>query len=340
MFRIELFRNSFDAIPRTVLSNEEFEVTTKVYSTGVESLILANSRGHVEILPFMGQIVWDAVFDGISLRMKNMFAEPRHCTLIEDTYGCFAFHSGLLGAGCPAPEDSHPLHGEFACAQMDRAWLEIGDDSVSISGSFEYVKGFGDHYRACPKVTLASKATTVSIEMDVVNLSDYQSMPLQYMCHMNYAYVDGATLTENIPEGSFHIRESIPAHVHPTPAWTAFNEAIKKDMVDTTILADSQNYNPEIVFFADDLPQYGENMQFNLQSPQGFTFRTEFSSDQFQVATRWILWNADQQVAAFVLPGTSRPEGREAARRAGTLIELGPRQTRHFCVVTGVRTQE
>ncbi len=336
MFTVELSRNQFSTTASTIVSNEEFTVTAKEYSTGVASAVIANSRGHIEVLPFMGQIIWDAEFEGTSLRMTNMFAEPRPATLIEDTYGCFAFHSGLLGAGCPAPEDTHPLHGEFACARMDRAWLEIADDAVAITGSYEYVKGFGDHYRARPRVTLAAGATTLGIEMDVTNLSEYQPMPLQYMCHMNYAYVPGATLSENLPEGSFRIRESIPAHVHPTPKWTAFNEAIKAGDIDATTLAGSENYDPEIVFFADDLPRYGSDMRFELQAPDGTTFRTEFSSAEFPVATRWILWNPDQQVAAFVLPGTSRPEGRLAAKAAGTLIELGAQETRHFRVVTGL----
>lgn len=336
MFEVELFREDFFASERIILSDDEFTVTGRKYSTGVEAVEISNSKGHIEVLPFMGQIVWDAEFNGVSLRMKNMFAEPHPAVLIEDTYGCFAFHSGLLGAGCPGPEDTHPLHGEFACASMDRAWLEVDDDCVAITGSYEYVKGFGDHYRARPKVLLMKGATTLTIEMEVTNLSWYQPMPLQYMCHMNYAYVADASMTENIPTGSFRIRESIPAHVNPTPEWTRFNEKITSGSVDTTRLAGSKNYDPEIVFFADDLPQYGTDMRFELHSPDGSGFRTEFSSAEFPVATRWILWNPDQQVAAFVLPGTSRPEGRLAAKAAGTLIELPAQQTRHFRVVTGL----
>ena len=54
-----------------------------------------------------------------------MFSQPRKTHNMLDTYGCFAFHSGLLASGCPSPEDTHPMHGEFCCADMDRAWLEI-----------------------------------------------------------------------------------------------------------------------------------------------------------------------------------------------------------------------
>lgn len=336
MLRVELFRDVFTDEPRTLVSGEGFEVTARRYPSGVESVTIANDRGHVEVLPFLGQIIWDAAFDGVSLRMKNMFSQPHPARLIEDTYGCFAFHSGLLAAGVPSPEDTHDLHGEFACAPMDRAWLEVGEDTLGISGSYEYVKGFGDHYLARPTVTLARGATMFGIEMDVTNLSAYQPMTLQYMCHMNYAYVDGGTMTENLPPEAFRLRETVPAHVHPTEEWLAFNDAIRRGEVDATVLEGAEHYDPEIVFMADDLPRYGQEMRFDLTSPQGTTFRTEFSSADFAVATRWLLWNPDQQVAAFVLPGTSRPEGRLAAEAAGTLIQLGPGQSRHFTVTTGI----
>jgi hypothetical protein len=49
-----------------------------------------------------------------------------------------------------------------------------------------------------------------------------------------------------------------------------------------------------------------------------------------------MLHNRDQQVAAYVLPSTCRPEGFKAAQRAGTLIELAPGEQRHFSVETGI----
>ena len=79
-------------------------------------------------------MIWDAQFDGHDLTMRNMFSQPKPAAEVVATYGCFAFHSGLLANGCPSPEDSHPLHGEMACATMDEtgwsrrvricAWLD------------------------------------------------------------------------------------------------------------------------------------------------------------------------------------------------------------------------
>lgn len=44
-------------------------------------------------------------------------------------------------------------------------------------------------------------------------------------------------------------------------------------------------------------------------APDGTTFVTRFSSAELNYVTRWILYNGDQQVAAFALPATCRPEG-------------------------------
>lgn len=56
-------------------------------------------------------MIWDAFFDGHDLTMRNMFSQPKLASEIVATYGCFAFHSGLLANGCPSPADTHPLHG-------------------------------------------------------------------------------------------------------------------------------------------------------------------------------------------------------------------------------------
>ncbi len=71
-------------------------------------------------------------------------------------------------------------------------------------------------------------------------------------------------------------------------------------------------------------------------APDGTTFVTRFSSAELNYVTRWILYNGDQQVAAFALPATCRPEGFLAAERNGTLIQIEPKHTRTFTVTTGI----
>ena len=333
--RIALWRALFDECPRVLLENQDFTVTAFRYASGVEGLRVQNSRGHLVILPWLGQMIWDAQFDGHDLTMRNMFSQPKPASEVVATYGCFAFHSGLLANGCPSPEDSHPLHGEMACAAMDGAWLELDGDSLRVGGRYEYVMGFGHHYQARPQVEMRKASALFAIRMAVTNLASV-TMPLQYMCHMNYAYVANAILRQNIPQQALKLRESVPAHVKPTPQWLAFNQRILQGEASLTTLDDPDSYDPEIVFFADKLDSWTDTPEFSMTAPDGTTFVTRFSSAEFNYVTRWILYNGDQQVAAFALPATCRPEGALAAERSGTVIRLAPQETRTFTVTTGI----
>jgi hypothetical protein len=46
------------------------------YSTGVCAVRVENNRGYYIILPFQGQQIWRAFFDGHDLVMKTKFSEP------------------------------------------------------------------------------------------------------------------------------------------------------------------------------------------------------------------------------------------------------------------------
>ena len=45
----------------------------------------------------------------------------------------------------------------------------------------------------------------------------------------------------------------------------------------------------------------------------------------------------DQQVSAFVLPATCRPEGFLAAKKANTLVMVQPNEEKEFSVLTGLK---
>ncbi|CNH55262.1 Uncharacterised protein [Yersinia intermedia] len=333
--KITLIREQFSRQDQEIYSSSDFTVISFKYASGIEALKIVNSRGYVTVLPYYGQMIWDAEFDGHNLKMENMFSQPKRGENIVDTYGCFAFHSGLRRNGCPSPEDDHVLHGEMPCAEMDHAWLLIDGETLAVTGSVEYVKGFGDHYCAQPLVRLRAASAQFDIEMNVTNLSS-MPMPLQYMCHMNYTYIPGATFRQNLPGSALKLRETVPAHVHPTPQWLHYTQQLRERTQGLTDLNESEFYDPEIVFFADNLAQYVDNAEFFMLSPQGHRFVTRFSTAQFNYATRWILHNGDQKVAAFILPATCRPEGYLAAKEKGTLLMLSPGESRHFSVTTGV----
>ena len=333
--RLPLRREQFHLTPEVLLQSDDFRVELFRYPAGIEAVRIHNRRGSVTVLPFFGQMIWDVQFEGHTLTMGNSFKQPLPGNSIIDTYGCFAFHSGLLANGCPSPEDDHPLHGEMPCARMDSAWLVLDADTLSLEGECEYVKGFGHHYLAAPAVRLHADRPRLQIEMTVTNLAG-APMPLQYMCHLNSSWIAQGRFRQSIPDRAFRLRTSIPAHLRPTPAWRDYTARLAQDPQALQQLDQPQLCDPEIVFFADDLPQYGDEVQFELHAPAGYAMMTRFSTAQYPHATRWLLHNADQQVAAYILPATCRPEGFLAAQQAGSLITLASGEQRHFSVETGL----
>ncbi|WP_186064037.1 aldose 1-epimerase family protein [Burkholderia gladioli] len=336
---IELRRDDFRETPRTLYRAEGMSVTAFAYPSGVEALRLENRRGQLVVLPYLGQMIWAAAFDGRDLTMKQMFRQPKRAASIIDTYGCFMFHSGLLRNGCPGPEDTHALHGEMPCAPMDSASLVVGADQhggwLAVTGEYEYVQGFGSHYLARPSVRLAEHEALMRIGMQVTNLGG-MPMELMYMAHLNYAYVPGARFEQALGAGGLRLRESVPAHVRPTPAWRDYTAALAREPERLATLDTPGLYDPEIVFFMNRASAGRDGLaHFRLHHPDGGAFHTAYRPEQFPHATRWILHNADQQVAAFALPSTCEPEGYLAEQRKGHVAVLAPGARREFEVLTG-----
>ena len=338
-FTIALAPEQFAGAEKTLVESADFRVRAWTYPSGVKALALENARGRVVALPYQGQMIWSAVFDGCDLTMRNLFSQPRPTPTIMGTYGCFMFHAGLLRNGCPALADVHPLHGEMPCAPMDRAWLEAGEDEAGLylrlGGEYEYVQGFGDHYRAMPAVTLRAGSALFDIGMQVTNLAG-KPMELMYMAHMNHAYVPGGRFVEPLGVARTRVRSSVPAHVKPTPEWSAYMAGLSEDPSRLKTLDTPQLYDPEIVCFFDGVQADAQgDAHFLLEHPAGAAFYTRYRPDQFSHAARWILHNADQAVAAFVLPATCEPEGYLAEKAKGNVRSLAPGARACFSLTTG-----
>lgn len=333
--RIPLYPAVFTEQEKILLQSEDFKVSAWTYPSGVLAVSLENSRGRLVVLPYQGQMIWSAVFDGCDLTMSNLFEQPRPSPTVIDTYGCFMFHSGLLRNGCPAPDDTHALHGEMPCAPMDSAWLEIGEGIVRLGGRYQYAKGFGDRYRACPSVTLRADSALFDIDMEVTNLAG-KPMELMYMAHMNYAFVADARFVEPLGMQRLRLRTSIPDHVKPTPDWSAYMAQLAEQPGQLACLDQPGLYDPEIVFFFDGVGTDATGQaHFLLDHPDGAAFYTRYRPEQFEHAARWILHTPDQQVAAFVLPSTCEPEGYNAEKAKGHVRLLAAGASASFSVTTG-----
>ena len=101
--KINLNAIRFDDQPVIILEAGRMTVQAFRYSTGVEAVTVTTPRGEITVLPFKGQQVWRAAFDGRSLDMKSMFDEPQATTDYLSTYGAFLIHCGISAMGGPAP---------------------------------------------------------------------------------------------------------------------------------------------------------------------------------------------------------------------------------------------
>jgi hypothetical protein len=337
MTTIHLTHSMFSDTARLLLDADGMQAWLFRYATGIEAVRLCNRRGEVIVLPYLGQIVWSARFDGVGLGMGSPFEMPRPAATIVDTYGCLAFHSGLLRNGCPGPGDDHALHGEFAVAPMDSAALVVEADGITLTGSYRYLRGFGDHYVATPSVTLAADAARIDIAMNVTNRGG-KPLDLMYMCHVNFAFVPDGRIVQPAPftPQAMTVRTALPAHVPSNPAYEARLRTLAADPAATRILSDDLVLDPEFVGYLNDIGTDDDGRtHLMLRRPEGDGFSIAYEPRRFPHTVRWLLRDPDMQVAAFALPSTCHPEGYLAERRKGHVQSVAPGETVGFAVELG-----
>ncbi len=331
-----LRRRSFGEREREMARYGDLAATGFRYDTGIEALRLKNPRGEVVVLPYLGQMIWSARFDRVNLAMHSMFAEPRPANTIVETYGCLAYHSGLLRNGVPGPEDSHAPHGEAPCAPMDEAGIACGSDDrgryIAVTGAREYAMGFGAHYMARPRVILRESETTIEFIMDVRNLSA-APMDLMYMAHVNFAFSAGARIVQPVPFTPQNVvaRTAIPAHIVASEAYRALIADFAANPGRLERLDEPALYDPELVFYLKGAKPGADGLaRHAMLRREGDAFAIAWDPSTMPHTMRWVLFNADQSVAAFAMPGTCEPEGYSAEKRKGHVRSLAAGESADF----------
>ncbi|MGB1895493.1 MAG: DUF4432 family protein, partial [Candidatus Puniceispirillaceae bacterium] len=230
--RLELYRSHFEETERQLVEIGELCVSTFRYASGIEAFRVCNARGEVIILPFKGQQIWRASFDGRDLTMKSMFDEPVDTMVYLQNYGAFLLHCGLTGLGDPGPEDNHPLHGEMPNAPFQKAWLEIDapSEKITIAGSYHYTVAFSTNYLATAKIVMEAGSALLDVSLEVENLKN-TPMEMMYLAHANFRPVDHGELhySASYDAASVRVRRSVPAHISPKPDYMAFITQLAKD---------------------------------------------------------------------------------------------------------------
>lgn len=179
---VNLSPGLFGRQPNQVYCGAGFTVTAFMFPGEIAALALQNQRGTLTLLPYQDLMIWDAVFDGQSLKSKTSQAQPRR----NDARGCFASHQGL-------PTNHGPV--------ID-VWLEVENEALAVRASTA-----DGPCRTQPAIRLTANSTQFSIEMVINNLAE-QAQPLSYMCHMNYACEEGAVFRQNLPGCALNIRDN------------------------------------------------------------------------------------------------------------------------------------
>ena len=322
--KVLLSPSMFERQEQVLVEHGSLIASTFRFRSGVCGLRLRNGRGELVLLPYQGQQIWSAQFDGRSLTMKSMFDEPRATQNYLDTYGGFLIHCGATAMGVPTAEDSHPLHGELPNAPYAEAYLLLGEDeqglSLTLSGRYQHTVAFSHNYVAEPSVTMHAGSSMINVTMSITNFK-HSPMELMYLAHINFRPVDNGELVYSavVSPETVRVRRSIPSHVKTGPGFTEFLDELAADPARHHVLKPELAFDPEVVFFVDyvaDEKGWSHSMQ---RHPDGQVDYVAHRPDQLDHGVRWICRTADQDALGFILPATAEPEGYSAEKAKGNL---------------------
>jgi len=303
------------------------------YDSGICGVKLSNKYGYITVLPFNGQMIWDAVFNGRTLKMKTPFEQPKDVVSFLDTYGCYLMHCGALRMGCPGPEDNHPQHGELPYAHYDSASLIVGEDEkgnfIGVTGIYEYNRAFGDNYFAKPVVKLYENISIIDVSIKIENLSNYP-MELMYMCHINNRAVAGGKIVQTVPWTKEHmeLRYSIPNTVQVDNNFRVFLDRIQSNIQTTEQINEEDIYDPEVVFFIQK-PNVDEEgwAHYMYIHPDGSADYTSYKPSELDHCARWIVRTKNKQALGLALPSTADAEGYLSEKRKGNIKSIPPKSS-------------
>ena len=103
------------------------------FDSGVEDCACRNDRGHVVVLPFRGQQILRATFDGRDLAMRSLFDEPSKSTDYLRTYGAFFLHAASPAWALRARRTPIRCTANLPNAPFDQATVVIDDPDATCA---------------------------------------------------------------------------------------------------------------------------------------------------------------------------------------------------------------
>lgn len=324
-FRIDLDPAMFPEQERLLCACEGFSVSAFRYASGVPALRVTNRRGEIIVLPYRGQQIWRAVFDGRDLTMKSMFDEPSASLVYLESYGAFLIHCGLTAIGAPAEGDDHTLHGELPNAAMRDCHLVIDEAAgqLTIVGTFRHTVAFSTDYELTAELTLEADSAMLRSRLHVANRKR-SPMRLMYLAHVNFRPVDDARLVYTAPytAEAVRVRTSIPGHITPGPGYGDFIGELAADPTLHHVLRPGLSFDPEVVFTVDVVADDAGWAHALQRHPDGTADYVGHRPDQAPIVNRWICRTPDQDAIGFSFPSTSNSGGRTLETREGRFVHL------------------
>ncbi|MGE0237830.1 MAG: hypothetical protein AB7F09_09565 [Parvibaculaceae bacterium] len=311
------------------------------YASGVPGLAIANEAGHIELLPFHGQQIWDALFFGRRLTMGSMFDEPVATQDYLANYGAFFIHCGVTAMGNPGPDDTHPLHGELPNALYQEARLVIGEDEsgpfMGLAGTYRHRVAFTHHYVAEPFVKLGQRGGRIRAALTIRNLKREAPMELMYLAHINFRPIDNARLVDTAPDDPRHmrVRAALPMGFTPSEAHRALLAEMLEDPRRHRRIVAGRAIDPELVLSLDcrvDEAGFAHSLQL---LPDGSADFVSHRPDELDHGVRWLSRGGDQDALGLMLPATADPNGYTAEKAKGHLRILPPQGEFHCALEFG-----
>jgi len=333
---IELHPEIFTPARRPVLQADGIGVEAFRFPSGVAALEIVTGAARFVVLPWQGQQIWDARAGERRLTMGSVFDQPLPTREFRRSYGGFFLHCGGTGMGHPGPEDDHPQHGELPHLPFERAWLRLAEGGLALAGLAHERVAFAHAYAFRPELRFRAGSAMVEARVEVENQGG-APMPFMYLGHVNFRPVDGARIVDALGDDAALAAAppGLPAHVaaQDSGAVRRWHDEVARDPARHRRILPGDRVEPEFVALLR-LPADADGRARALQLlPDGSADVVVWRPDELPLGVRWLTRAPERQALGLLLPATAAPDGREAARRAGTLRHLAPgeRFTAGFC---------
>ncbi|MBK8083904.1 MAG: DUF4432 family protein [Devosia sp.] len=325
--QFELTEEQFGPVERPLAMAGRIKVSAFRYATGIAALRVTNAVGEIVVLPYHGQQIWDATFHGRRLTMGSVFDAPEASEVYTRNYGAFLVHCGVMAIGNPAPEDSHPLHGEIPNARLQQARLSFEDGPegpvVRIWGERRERVAFLANYSFTPEIALGEASSRLEVTVSVRN-HRATPMDLMYLGHVNFRPVDGARIVDAVPDSPSHfrVRRHLPTYVRGAAEYRALLDGFAADPASHRSVVPGRLVAPELVAGLDCVAG-PDGWSHALQVlPDGTADFISHRPEQLPRAVRWMTRNGDEDALGLVLPATAEADGKTAESRKGNVMSL------------------